>query len=814
MHDTASQIGARFFSVYLAGKASDLQILDVGSLDVNGSLRQFAPSGAIYMGVDLAPGPGVDLVLDDPHKLPFEDEKFDAIVSTSSFEHDSMFWLTFLEMVRVAKVGAAIYINAPSNATYHRYPRDCWRFYPDAAISLIDWSQRNGHPLALVESFIALRKKDVWNDCVMVFVKGEARDPKAPKVIDHFPGSQNVRLSYDQLEVQNFSASTEDMLLIEQHRSNTIDRSRATATGCRMLEIRVSFSSEEEWKSWLSAYQGKFPSWRADVLKSVRAGGFSEPITHESRPPEGITINEANLRESISIAELNSRKRAALLCLDLEQQNLKDERARGNPKILGAEALTRIAKILRGAFFYYLGTECLPTAQEQEKHFPIIHADLGHLSFSDKTFDLFFGGDIVGHLPDIESAFREIVRILKAEGVAVCTFPFRPGQSKTHIKARLIDGQVEHLEAPEDYGGPGRPANDSLVFSSPGWDILDLCKKAGFAHARMTLVASSTFGITSSGAPGVFVLIATKGDAAQNSIKPVPESQRRDSMLYQGPCLRRVVGLLALPRSGTTLLSSILGVHSNIRSVYEPWNANKKVEVRELITINTFFHVFPTAMEDKTTLLVKETASKIEYLDKVAELLRSVDVPIERSMITLLRNPLHVFLSEVEGRKTWWGESNLEHTIDVFDAWAARTIASIKRLLRLGGEFSTILVSYEALVTRKRETIQSLMNFLELPFEEEQLRFESYVKRSEVRGDINIATDPKEISTFSLERRTQETSKLETILGQSKHATLIMAIGDACKKLETESSLRIHSPTAQEIITPLWELLNANVLPH
>jgi hypothetical protein len=218
VHDTASQIGESFFSVYLAGKGSNLHILDVGSLDLNGSLRRFAPSGANYIGIDLAPGPGVDLVLNDPYQFPFDDNKFDAIISTSSFEHDSMFWLTFLEIVRVAKQGAPIYINAPSNGSYHLYPRDCWRFYPDAALSLIDWAKRNGHSLSLAESFIALRQTDVWNDCVMVFLKSAARDAGAPKIADHFPGSQNIRLSYHQLEVQNFSESTEDMLLIKQHR--------------------------------------------------------------------------------------------------------------------------------------------------------------------------------------------------------------------------------------------------------------------------------------------------------------------------------------------------------------------------------------------------------------------------------------------------------------------------------------------------------------------------------------------------------------------------------------------------------------------
>src|ERR1700741_625437 len=101
MHDTAYQIGRLFFEVYFKGRTPS--VLDVGSRDFNGSLRACVPPAAKYIGVDLQPGPGVYLVLKDPHRLPFEPNTFDTIVSSSCFEHDQMFWLTFLEMARVSK---------------------------------------------------------------------------------------------------------------------------------------------------------------------------------------------------------------------------------------------------------------------------------------------------------------------------------------------------------------------------------------------------------------------------------------------------------------------------------------------------------------------------------------------------------------------------------------------------------------------------------------------------------------------------------------------------------------------------------------
>src|SRR5690349_5475835 len=110
MHDTAYEIGREFFTIDV-GKSA--RVLDVGSQNVNGTLRDFAPVDGEYVGVDVAGGTGVDLILEDPYKYPFKSKSFDVVVSSSCFEHDQMFWLTFLEMIRVTKPHGCVYINAP-----------------------------------------------------------------------------------------------------------------------------------------------------------------------------------------------------------------------------------------------------------------------------------------------------------------------------------------------------------------------------------------------------------------------------------------------------------------------------------------------------------------------------------------------------------------------------------------------------------------------------------------------------------------------------------------------------------------------------
>jgi SAM-dependent methyltransferase len=215
MHDTALEIGQQFFTTYMTGLPA-ASILDVGSLNVNGSLRQCAPAGVRYTGVDLVAGPGVDTVLSDPHKLPFADGAFDAVVSTSCFEHDPMFWLTFIEIVRVTKPSGVIYISAPSNGWYHCYPMDNWRFYPDAGLSLESWAQHQGFEVHLLESFIARRRNDIWNDCVMVFERGPVSLRSGLRMCDAFPGAMNVRRSDRPGQVLNRFDATEDQQYLSQ----------------------------------------------------------------------------------------------------------------------------------------------------------------------------------------------------------------------------------------------------------------------------------------------------------------------------------------------------------------------------------------------------------------------------------------------------------------------------------------------------------------------------------------------------------------------------------------------------------------------
>jgi SAM-dependent methyltransferase len=210
MHDTAAAFGAAFFRCY-ADAFEGARVLEVGAGNVNGTLRGCAPQDCKYTGMDLADGPGVDVVLSDPYTYPFEPASYDIVVSSSCLEHDQMFWLSFAEMCRVLSEGGFIYLNVPSNGAFHRFPTDNWRFYPDSGLALVAWARRNGHDIHLVESFIGRRRNDIWNDCVMVFGKGDT--PRQLCLLaELFPRSFNIRIGEPEI-ISNYCEITEDMSL-------------------------------------------------------------------------------------------------------------------------------------------------------------------------------------------------------------------------------------------------------------------------------------------------------------------------------------------------------------------------------------------------------------------------------------------------------------------------------------------------------------------------------------------------------------------------------------------------------------------------
>lgn len=85
------------------------RVLEVGSLDVNGSVRRFF-SDCEYIGIDWRSGTLVDVVC-LAHDMPFEPGSFDTVISASTLEHDPYWDKSLRKMVDVLTDDGALLLS-------------------------------------------------------------------------------------------------------------------------------------------------------------------------------------------------------------------------------------------------------------------------------------------------------------------------------------------------------------------------------------------------------------------------------------------------------------------------------------------------------------------------------------------------------------------------------------------------------------------------------------------------------------------------------------------------------------------------------
>lgn len=109
-------------------------ILDVGSLNVNGSAREVYTQFKSYVGIDIREGKDVDIVMNSHDLLArFGEASFDTIVCVNALEHDNKFWETLDAMKTVLKPGGFEVFCVPTfNFPIHNHPEDYWRMSEQA----------------------------------------------------------------------------------------------------------------------------------------------------------------------------------------------------------------------------------------------------------------------------------------------------------------------------------------------------------------------------------------------------------------------------------------------------------------------------------------------------------------------------------------------------------------------------------------------------------------------------------------------------------------------------------------------------------
>jgi hypothetical protein len=137
--EPSSDLEERFIA--RCGELEAPSVLELGSLQsVPGRStlhRNWVPHAAEFLGTDIQDGADVDVVA-DLHTLTdvVGSERFDVILSCSTFEHLKYPTVAAHEVMKALKVGGVLYVQTHQSFPLHGYPNDYFRYSQDALASL------------------------------------------------------------------------------------------------------------------------------------------------------------------------------------------------------------------------------------------------------------------------------------------------------------------------------------------------------------------------------------------------------------------------------------------------------------------------------------------------------------------------------------------------------------------------------------------------------------------------------------------------------------------------------------------------------
>jgi SAM-dependent methyltransferase len=144
IYRTLLQEQIKIFGHYMSG-----HVLDAGSGSYSRYKHMLSCKSIVRM--DLVAGSNVDVV-SSVDSMPFQDNEFDAVLSTQVFEHLEYPEKAAAEICRVLKPGGYVLVTVPQWNELHEEPHDYWRYtrfgiktlFERNGFSVVDYGQCGG----------------------------------------------------------------------------------------------------------------------------------------------------------------------------------------------------------------------------------------------------------------------------------------------------------------------------------------------------------------------------------------------------------------------------------------------------------------------------------------------------------------------------------------------------------------------------------------------------------------------------------------------------------------------------------------------
>lgn len=208
------------------------KVLEIGSLDITGSVRQYYTS-CDYLGIDVAPGKGVDVVCQG-QDYEGSDGAFDQVISCEAMEHNPSWRETFANMIRLTRSGGLVVMTC---ATHGRPEHGTTRTDPEASPLTVEkgWDYyKNLGPSDFLnafdfqESFSSFRFWSNWSPKDLYFVgirkTGDAQPVQkfnqASSVVNQWVADQNHGAAYRLMDIAASVAGNRGVAVVSQKSFN------------------------------------------------------------------------------------------------------------------------------------------------------------------------------------------------------------------------------------------------------------------------------------------------------------------------------------------------------------------------------------------------------------------------------------------------------------------------------------------------------------------------------------------------------------------------------------------------------------------
>ena len=179
--------------------------------------------------------------------------------------------------------------------------------------------------------------------------------------------------------------------------------------------------------------------------------------------------------------------------------------------------------------------------------------------------------------------------------------------------------------------------------------------------------------------------------------------------------------MMGLPRSGTTIVARVIGNHTRLKTVMEPYNSGLSTDF-QITDVVPFCEHFG-GMQGRSSLLVKETTTRDRFVTKSIALLRScADAGVRPLSILILRSPIEAYLSQVHAAENLWEEKpNFHYGQRWVQAFTIQALRGLHAFLNATSSFDRRVINYNRFIADPAAETSRIIEAFPYDFEPGQL---------------------------------------------------------------------------------------------